>query len=444
MTTLTSPTELGSTWLSSESMRAGPAAKVRVPSTTVASWVSRSPCTTGSKFVPPLRRMRRWGVARRLSTRPALARRSGSTESEATGATRSDSSKTSRTSVTGASCRRTVTSCRPLVATVSALKPSAAISAAATCSEKSATPEAAVVPRAHLRAGFVPEDDNRALNDGSGRVDHSNRPGPPKPPSRSTPESAILLLSPDFPFDLTCGQEPDCRRVPVARCGTEPHPYKGPVRTGPSGWGVDSVGNHGLGRRSRRRKVLPRQIRRQRAGLERHSRRQRQRRGEHGQIRRFGMPQGLRVIAAAAVSDAALRAGRGRAARPMTRHRRSLHPRFVVQRRLHRALPAAVSGRRVQAGARLPRRDTAHTACHGSTASDRNSAAGQKMQTVGHAVQSGPRSHRSRRALGQVEANSGFAAPRQPPSGVRLNHSLTHCRKQSSPDSDRISEAEQA
>lgn len=151
--------------------------------------------------------------------------------------------------------------------------------------------------------------------------------------------------------------------------------------------------------------MLPRQIRRQRAGLERHSRRQRQRCGERGQIRSFGMPQGLRVIAAAAASHAALRAGPGRATRSMTRHRSIRRPRFVLRRRLHRAIPAAFSGRRVQAVARRPRRGSGPRCLPRKQCKRQKQRCGSEEAKVAHAARTRPRFHRSRRGVGQSQAD---------------------------------------
>ena len=251
----------------------------------------------------------------------------------------------------------------------------------------------------HLRAGLVPEDHDRALDDGSGRVDHPNRQVPPsrRGGARQHQQSCCShQISPSISH-LRTGIGLPQRAGGTQRDRAAPAQETRPDQ--PSGWGVDSAGDCGLGRGSGRRIMPPRPIGRQRAELERHSRQQRHCCCEGGQIRGLGIPNGLRVIAAAAASNAALRAGPGRAARSMTRYRWSRRPRLVFRRRLHRALPAALSGRRVQAAARLPRRESGPNRLPRKQSDRQEQQCGSEHAGVTHTAQPRLRIHLSRRAL---------------------------------------------
>ncbi len=147
-TTSTPSISLGSMWLSSKSMRAGPAAKVRVPSTTIASCVSRRPRTTGSKFAPPRRTRRTYGASRRLATSPGLAGRKDWTPSLATAATDSEEARTDSVSRIGASANRTVTDSRPSNATDPGWKPAKPTSMVVPPDSNEASPAPSVRSRA--------------------------------------------------------------------------------------------------------------------------------------------------------------------------------------------------------------------------------------------------------------------------------------------------------
>ena len=170
-TTSTPSISLGSMWLSSKSMRAGPAAKVRVPSTTIASCVSRRPRTTGSKFAPPRRTRRTYGASRRLATSPGLAGRKDWTPSLATAATDSEEARTDSVSRIGASANRTVTDSRPSNATDPGWKPAKPTSMVVPPDSNEGLAGAVGTLTRNRLASVVPQDYARARHDASDPIE---------------------------------------------------------------------------------------------------------------------------------------------------------------------------------------------------------------------------------------------------------------------------------